>query len=114
MPNEPSSDFELLAEARYLAATGEARRIRHAVGATVTEIAEQVGRTHATVSRWENGLRTPRGDAGVKYGELLRKMRKAAKRATVAEIRAAAKAKAAREAAAAATATKPTIASRAG
>lgn len=109
MSNDPTT-AELLAEARHLAATGEARRIRQAGHFSVNDVANQVGVKHPTVTRWETGQRRPTGEPAIKYALLLRMLTKAVTKATIADIRAAAQAKADKEAQAA----RPTIATQAG
>lgn len=104
---------ELIAEARHLAATGEAKRIRTAAHFSVIDVAAQVGTSHTNVSRWENGLRRPSGERAVKYALLLRTLTKAVTKATIADIREAAQAKADREAAQANRATHHTHAATA-
>ena len=47
------------------------RSIRIASGATQDEVAEAIGVDRATVSRWESGSRSPRGDIRRRYAEVV-------------------------------------------
>lgn len=60
-----------LVRVRELVRSGAARSIRVAAGLSLGEVAESVGVAPATVWRWEHGDRVPRGDAALRYGELL-------------------------------------------
>lgn len=60
-----------LAVARRLAANGEARRLRVASGLSLGDIARDVGVGVSTVSRWETGQRSPRGEAALRYAGVL-------------------------------------------
>lgn len=51
------------------------RALRESGGLTQDDIAEVVGVRRASVSRWEAGLRTPRGRFLVAYAELLESLR---------------------------------------
>lgn len=64
----------VLARVRALCASGTARSIRLAAGLHQTEVAGAVAVSAAAVSRWEAGLRTPTGDAAVRYGRLLEEL----------------------------------------
>jgi len=66
-----------LSRARSLAATGEGRRIREAARLSLTEVAAAIGVERSTLHRWEIGDRRPRGDAAVRYVELLDDLREA-------------------------------------
>lgn len=68
---EQAVDLVRISRQRDLAASGTGRAIRLAARLSQEEIAQVLGVTRATVSRWENGLRTPRGDDAIAYGELL-------------------------------------------
>jgi DNA-binding transcriptional regulator YiaG len=61
-----------LAEARRYAATGEGRRIRLAARMSENNTARACGTSQANVSRWENGIRLPIGEAGIRWGQFLR------------------------------------------
>ena len=54
-------DFERLVRARRLFASGEARRMREALGLSIPELAEAAGIPHSTLSAWEAGKHRPRG-----------------------------------------------------
>ncbi len=60
-----------LAELRRKCRTGEARRIRIEAGVSQSEAGAPAGVGPAVVSRWENGERAPRGEAALRYAELL-------------------------------------------
>lgn len=62
----------LLVAARRYSATGEGRRVREAVGVTVTEVATAADVGVPTVSRYERGLRTPHGERAVRYALVIR------------------------------------------
>jgi transcriptional regulator with XRE-family HTH domain len=47
------------------------RSIRVGAGVSVREVARELGVAPSTVSRWENGHRTPRGPLAADYGTLL-------------------------------------------
>jgi transcriptional regulator with XRE-family HTH domain len=68
---QPVLDVVALGRARLLARSGEATRIRQAFGFSHDDIAAGVGGLSAsTEARWERGS-LPRGQAGVRWGELL-------------------------------------------
>ncbi len=57
---------------RQLCASGEARRIRLALGLSLTEIADAVSADTSTIHRWERGQRAPRRSArALAYADLL-------------------------------------------
>lgn len=64
-------DLALIAWARKAAEDGQARAIRERAGLTQLELAEVIGTTEASVSRWESAARLPRGELGLRYGQLL-------------------------------------------
>ncbi len=71
----PHSDRALrLAAVRELAETGRLRERRLRSRLSLAEVAEAVGTTAATVSRWERGLRKPRGEAAIRYLDLLEQL----------------------------------------
>jgi DNA-binding transcriptional regulator YiaG len=70
-----ASDLIELFEARRLASTGEAHKIRAACGLSLADIAAAIGRTPATVSRWEHAQTVPYGAAARRYGRLLAELR---------------------------------------
>lgn len=51
------------------------RAIREAAGASQEDVGQAVGVHRETVSRWERGLRRPRGEQLVSYVELLDRLR---------------------------------------
>lgn len=60
-----------IACAWHLSNSGLGKQIREAAKVSQPVISEGVGVTVASVSRWENGLRAPRGDAAVRWVDLL-------------------------------------------
>jgi transcriptional regulator with XRE-family HTH domain len=60
-------ELVLLAETRAAAVRGDARRIRVAARVSQPELAEVCGIAASAISRWESGLRAPRGSAGLRY-----------------------------------------------
>ena len=69
-------DLVKLSEVRIIAASGEARRIRHASRLSSDQIARTVGVSGVTVVRWELGQRSPSGEAALRYFDLLDRLRK--------------------------------------
>jgi transcriptional regulator with XRE-family HTH domain len=59
---------------RRLAANGGARAIREAAHLSVSEVARELGVSPASVSRWERGLRAPRGRVAERWAEILHKL----------------------------------------
>lgn len=51
-----------------------ARDIRIRAGLTEEDMAQALGVTQSTISRWEGGSRQPRGDAAIRWAELLAKL----------------------------------------
>jgi DNA-binding transcriptional regulator YiaG len=64
----------LIMEARDAASSGKGERLRQAAGLSQGELADAIGVTPACVSRWEAGIRRPRGDAAVRYARALREL----------------------------------------
>lgn len=60
-----------VALARRYSRSGDARSLREELGLSVRETARAVSVDVSTVSRWERGLRVPRGEAAVRFGHLL-------------------------------------------
>lgn len=56
---------------RQLCSGGQAREIREAAGAGLGETARAARVAKGTLSRWERGLQTPRGDAAIRYAQVL-------------------------------------------
>ncbi|MDL4815490.1 helix-turn-helix transcriptional regulator [Actinomadura opuntiae] len=64
-------DLKRLHYVRAAAASGRARQTRVAAELTQGEIAKAVGVAQPTVAQWENGNRTPRGAAALRYAAVL-------------------------------------------
>ncbi|MFE7947374.1 helix-turn-helix domain-containing protein [Streptomyces sp. NPDC057426] len=64
-----------LAQVRAAVASGEARRLREAARLTIGEVANACGVDQSTVWRWERGIRSPRGDRALRYGDLIDSLR---------------------------------------
>jgi transcriptional regulator with XRE-family HTH domain len=60
-----------LAAARRHAATGTGRTIRQRANVSMREVAEAIGSSEPTLSRWETGQRQPHGEVAVRWAELL-------------------------------------------
>jgi transcriptional regulator with XRE-family HTH domain len=71
------TELVLLAWVRDACTSGEALRIRIDSGLSQGEITEAVDVAVPTISRWENGERSPRGDAALRYARLLKRLRRA-------------------------------------
>ena len=54
------------------------RSIREAAGASQRNVAAELGVSPMTISRWEDGSRTPRGEHAERYGRLLTQLRELA------------------------------------
>ncbi|WP_172592122.1 helix-turn-helix domain-containing protein [Subtercola boreus] len=66
--------MSLIEEVRAMSALPRpesARRIREAAGVSQSRLGQELGVTKKTVSRWENGLRAPRGPNRIAYAALL-------------------------------------------
>lgn len=59
---------------RQVADPARRREIRERAGLTQAEIAAAVDVDDATISRWESGDRSPRGETGDRYVALLRRL----------------------------------------
>jgi transcriptional regulator with XRE-family HTH domain len=68
------NDTEQLSWVRGLCASGEAKNIRTQAGVSPEEIARDVGCAAPTVYRWENGLRSPKGEIALKYAQVMRRL----------------------------------------
>ena len=66
-----ADELQTLSRVRGLVANRTAKPIRLAARLSLSEVAQVVGVSSAAVCRWEAGDRQPRGEAGVRYGELL-------------------------------------------
>lgn len=73
-----TENIEDLTRVRHMCREGEARRIRLRAHASGGEVADVVGVTPSTISRWERGLLTPRGQAALRYLEALNTLADAA------------------------------------
>lgn len=60
-----------LAQVRRLTATGEARRIREDAHLSQADVEGATRIPRATISRWERGLRAPRGPDALRYLDFL-------------------------------------------
>jgi DNA-binding XRE family transcriptional regulator len=60
-----------LALVRLKVADGTAQATRERAGLSRGDVGGTVGVDPSTIFRWETGLRTPRGSAALRYGELL-------------------------------------------
>ena len=67
-----NEDLELLVEARAAATTGTGRQLREAAGLTQGELAGLIGMDPSALSRWEHGLRRPRGGPAIRWARALR------------------------------------------
>jgi transcriptional regulator with XRE-family HTH domain len=56
-------------------ASGRARALREAAHLSRSEVARALGTTPASMSRWEAGLRSPRGEIALNYAKLLARWR---------------------------------------
>ena len=70
--------LDVVIRVRQAFASGEARRLRLAAGATLAECAAEVGSTPTTVSRWELGARCPGTAAALRYATVLSRLERAA------------------------------------
>lgn len=50
------------------------RAVREQAGLTQHDLAGELGVRPSTISRWESGVRTPRGEALVRYVRLLKEL----------------------------------------
>lgn len=64
-------DLAALRWVRCATLDGSARAIRVAALITIPELAEKVGVSSPTISRWESAHRVPRGDAARRYAAAL-------------------------------------------
>lgn len=65
------------AQARRLPDTATRRLIRESAGVSQDELAEALGVTRPTLTRWESGKRRPRGAAADRYAAALNRLREA-------------------------------------
>lgn len=71
----------LLRVAERYGKDGSARRIRTSGKVSMLLMSQSVGVAESTISRWENGLRRPRGEAAIRWVELLLELDEANKKA---------------------------------
>lgn len=63
-----------LARLRRMCEDGTARTIRQSRGSSLREIARDAGTYPSTISRWERGLRSPRGAEALAYLDVLEEL----------------------------------------
>lgn len=68
----------LIAEAHLFIQSGRARELREYTDLTLNDVAAAVGVTGATISRWECGLRLPKGERAARYARTLKALEKVA------------------------------------
>lgn len=61
---------------RRLPSPALARAIREAAGVSQGRLADELGVDRVTVTRWEGGLRRPRGSTAARYAELLAQLKR--------------------------------------
>jgi transcriptional regulator with XRE-family HTH domain len=66
-----ANEAVLVARARRATQDGRARSVRVAAGLSQHEVGAVVRVTAAAISRWESGVRLPRGEAAVRYARFL-------------------------------------------
>lgn len=69
--------FTVVRHGRDLLLPPRGQRIREGAGLTQAELATSLGVSDAAVSRWERGLRRPRGETLVAYVEALLRLERA-------------------------------------
>ena len=67
-------DLTRLSRLRALTSSGAARSVRLAGRLSLGEVASVVGCSPSTVFRWERGERRPRGEAALRYLEVLEEL----------------------------------------
>ena len=72
-------DTEHLAWVRGLCTSGQAQQIRESAGVSRREVARDADIAEPTVYRWEHGLRTPKGDAALRYAKVMRRLERLVK-----------------------------------
>jgi DNA-binding transcriptional regulator YiaG len=70
----PASDLDRLLWLRTLLESGLASRVRQGAGLSQSDLARAVRVTPATVCRWENRTRNPRGANALAYAEILERL----------------------------------------
>lgn len=76
MPATISEAVEL-AVVRAMCSSGRARTIRQRAGLSQAEMARPCGVGAPAILKWENGERSPTGEAAIAYGRLLVELEKA-------------------------------------
>lgn len=61
----------LLYAAERYATTGDGRRIREAADVSMADVARAINAPESTISRWETSKHLPRGEAAMRWAELL-------------------------------------------
>lgn len=69
------TDLADLSWVRQQCANGAAKGLRAAAGVSIPEVSRVTEAAHSTVWRWENGQRAPHGMIGVRYAQLLRRLK---------------------------------------
>ena len=64
-----------LVRSRQLPGPEFRRALRLEAGLSLSDVADRLGVTRSTVSRWERGLRNPRADNRARYSELLAELK---------------------------------------
>lgn len=72
-----AEELVLLGIARRRAEDGSGRRIRETAKLSLRLIAQNIRVSEATVCRWEKGERRPRGDAAIRWAQLLDRLDRA-------------------------------------
>jgi DNA-binding transcriptional regulator YiaG len=68
------AQLDELVRVRRLTRSGEAREIRERARLSQQEIATALGVSAAAIHFWETNERRPRGEAALRYGELLQSL----------------------------------------
>lgn len=69
-------DIRYLLIARGASDSGEGRDLRLRHHLTQAEMGGECGVSGPAIARWEAGVRVPRGDAALRYGKLLKRLRR--------------------------------------
>ena len=64
-------DVVRLAQVRAMLQSGKAKTIRETARLSLTEVADAVGVAVSTLWRWENNERLPKGEAAIRYFDVL-------------------------------------------
>jgi DNA-binding transcriptional regulator YiaG len=68
---EPLKITLALASLRADVASGRARLIRERARVSQSEVGRAIGTTGSAIAHWEAGRRVPRGEAAIRYAQLL-------------------------------------------